>query len=169
MRRAIRILGYCFAVGVLPLLVSLPAAAVLVTVNAVDYDVTVYEGSYDDYPQLFREPPIGRLPWWGDATGLLASQFALQVYDGLGLGSYADSGPIFAYLYDPTSGRLEGLVQSLLDPNAQDIFSPLGDAVVKYAIIYLPPVSAPVPSPLPWFGGLAALRASRTLRRLLSR
>ena len=170
MRRAIRSIFCHLAIATLPLLAKLPARAVLVTVNAVEYDVTVFEGSYDDYNSLFYEPPVGQMPWWGDTSGILASQFAFQVYNSLGVGSYSGLGPVFAYDYDSGSGTLAGLVQSLSDPNSQDILTPFSNESIKYAILYAPPtppVPAPVPSPLACLGVIAAYRSSRRLRRLL--
>ena len=81
-------------ISTLPVLAALPSAAVSVTVNGVDYDVTIFDGSYDDYSSLFREPPAGQMPWWSDPSGGLALQFAFQVYDSLGSGSDVGSGPV---------------------------------------------------------------------------
>ena len=172
MHRAILSIFYHLSIATVPLLATLPAGAVLVTVNAVEYDVTVFEGSYDDNDSLFNEPPVGQMPWWGDTSGSLASQFAFQVYNSLGEGSYGGSGPVFAFDYDSGSGMLAGLVQSLSDPNSQDILTPFSNESIKYAILYAPPtppVPAPVPSPLPCLGVIAAYRSSCRLRRLLLR
>ena len=169
MHRAIRSVFFHLAIAAVPLLATLPAGAVLVTVDAVEYDVTVFEGRYDDHASLFDEPPIGQMPWWSDASGILASQFALQVYDSLGLGSYNGSGPVFAFLYDSGSGALAGLVQSLSDPNSQDILNPFGNDSIKYAVVYTPPGPASVPAPLSFLGVIAAFRRSRRLRRILLR
>ncbi len=170
MYRAIRSIFCHLAIATVPLLATLPAEAVLVTVNAVEYDVTFFEGKYDDYDSLFYEPPAGQMPWWGDTSGILASQFAFQVYNSLGAGSYSGLGPVFAYLYDSDTGTLSGLVQSLSDPNSQDILNPFTNQSIKYAILYAPPVApAPtsVPAPLPYLGIIATYHSSRRLRRLL--
>lgn len=145
----------------LPTLATLPAAAVLVTVNQTEYDVIVIEGSFDDHSALFQAPPAGLMPWWGDSSGSLASEFAFQVYDSLGSGSGIGSGPLFAYLRDAGSGTLEGWVQSLTDPNAQDLQTPFSNASIKYAL--LNPV--PVPVPLPVLAALATFGVSRQLRQ----
>ena len=169
MSRAIRSVICHLAIATLPLL---PADAVLVTVNGVEYDVTVLEGSYDDHDLLFHKPPVGQMPWWADTSASLASQFAFQVYNSLGEGSYGGSGPVFAFDYDSGSGMLAGLVQSLSDPNSQDILTPFSNESIKYAILYAPPtppVPAPVPSPLPCLGVIAAYRSSCRLRRLMLR
>ena len=170
MFRAIRSAICHLAIATVHLLATLPADAVLVTVNGVEYDVTILEGSYDDHDLLFHKPPVGQMPWWGDTSGSLASQFAFQVYNSLGAGSYSGTGPVFAYDYDSGSGTLSGLVQSLSDPNSQDIINPFGNESIKYAILYAPPtppVPEPVPSPLACLGVIAAYRSSRKLRRLL--
>jgi hypothetical protein len=153
-------------VSTLPVLAALPSAAVSVTVNGVDYDVTFFDGSYDKYSSLFSEPPSGQMPWWSDPSGGLALQFAFQVYDSLGSGSDAGSGPVFAYLYDASTGTLEGWVQSITDLNVQDIQNPSRTASIKYAILSNAiPNPEPVPSPLPVLGAVAAFRISRKLRQ----
>jgi hypothetical protein len=170
MFRAIRSTICHLAIAAVHLLATLPADAVLVTVNGVEYDVTILEGSYDDHDLLFHKPPVGQMPWWGDTSGSLASQFAFQVYNSLGEGSYSGSGPVFAYDYDSGLGTLSGLVQSLSDPNSQDILNPFSNESIKYAILYAPPsppVPEPVPSPVACLGVIAAYRSSRRLRRLL--
>ena len=98
-------------------------------------------------------------------------QFAFQVYDSLGSGSGVGSGPVFAYLYDASTGTLEGWVQSTTDPNVQDLKNPSRSAAVKHAILSNPiPNPEPVPSPLPVLGAAAAFRISRKLRkRVISR
>jgi hypothetical protein len=158
-------------ISMLPVLAALPAAAVSVTVNGLDYDVTFFEGSYADHSLLFQAPPAGLMPWWSDPSGDLASQFAFQVYGSLGSGSVLGYGPVFAYLYDAGSDTLEGWVQSITDLNVQDIQNPSRTASINYAILNNPPPSPePVPSPLPLFGAASAYRVSRTLRqKMLSR
>jgi len=46
----------------LPLLAATPASAFTVTVGSADYDVTVFNGSYDSNPGDFQLPPIGKMP-----------------------------------------------------------------------------------------------------------
>ena len=158
-------------ISTLPVLAALPAAAVSVTVNGLDYDVTFFEGSYADHSLLFQAPPTGLMPWWSDPSGDLASQFAFQVYGSLGSGSVLGYGPVFAYLNDASTDTLEGWVQSITDLNVQDIQNPSHSAGIKYAILNNPsPSPEPVPSPLPLCGAASAYRVSRTLRqKLLSR
>jgi len=160
-RRFIASIACYLVICGLPLLAAFPASAVLVSVNGTEYDVTFFAGSHDDHSSLFKSPPAGLMPWWDDVTGMLALEFAFQVYDGLGEGSYAGSGPMFAYLLDPGTSTIEGWVQSLTDPNSQDIQTPLRNASVTYAILN----PLPVPLPPPVLGALAAFRVSRGLRR----
>jgi hypothetical protein len=153
-------------ISTLPVLAALPAAAVSVTVDGLDYDVTFFEGSYADHSLLFQAPPTGLMPWWSDPSGDLASQFAFQVYGSLGNGSVLGYGPVFAYLNDASTDKLEGWVQSITDPNVQDIQNPSRNAVINYAILNnASPGPEPVPSPLPLFGAASAYRVSRKLRR----
>jgi hypothetical protein len=154
-------------IGAAILASSLPALAVKVTVNGADYDVTYIDGTYADHKPLFQWPPSGLMPWWGDGSGALASQFAFQVYDGLGSGSFAGSGPMFAFAYDAGSSSLEGAIQSITDPNTQDIQTASPTDPIKYAVIN--PTATPVPAPLPLLGGLLAYRLARKLRVRQSR
>jgi len=78
----------------LPLLSVAPVSALMVTVGSIDYDVTVYNGSYSSNASLFQIPPAGQVPWWGN--DIRAIDFAKQVYDLLGSGSTPGNGPIFA-------------------------------------------------------------------------
>ncbi|MEB3318084.1 MAG: hypothetical protein VKO39_08090 [Cyanobacteriota bacterium] len=159
--RSIRSLLFPLAISTTPMLAAFPARAVFVTVNHFAYDVIVFAGSYDDHSAFFQMPPLGYMPWWGDPSGLLASEFARQVYDSLGSGSDADSGPIFAYQYDPNTASLDGWVQSITDPNVQDLKNTSSALTFNYAILN----PAPVPGPLPVLAATAAFAMSRRLRR----
>jgi hypothetical protein len=153
------------AAGVaLPLLSMSPASAVTVTVDNIDYDVTVYMGEYSGNPSLFQPPPSGKMPWIVDNTGDLAYEFARQVYDSLGEGPTAGYGPVFAYQL--STNEILGLAQSLTDPHSQNPETIATDAAVKYAIATpLSPAPSPVPAPLPLFGAAAAFGWSRQLRK----
>jgi hypothetical protein len=60
-------------------LLSQPAQAIPVTVNSTQYDVTTFNGNYNDNASKFATPANGGLmPWYGNQT--LADQFALAVY-----------------------------------------------------------------------------------------
>jgi hypothetical protein len=159
--RTIRSLLFPLAISTGPILAALPSRAVFVTVNHVEYDVILFAGSYDDHSSLFQAPPLGYMPWWSDASGTLASEFARQVYDSLGSGSDAGSGPIFAYLYDASTGTLDGWIQSITDPNVQDFKNTSSAITFNYAILN----AVPVPAPLPFLGATAAFGVSRRLRR----
>lgn len=146
----------------MPLLSVAPASAVTVTVGSIDYDVTVFNGSYNSNSALFQIPPTGQVPWWG--KDIRAIDFAQQVYDLLGSGSTPGNGPIFAYEVSGTD--ILGISQDLGDLFTQYPVTIGIDDAVKYAIA-TPLNSAPasVPAPLPVFGAAAAFGWSRQLRR----
>ena len=78
-------------VATIPLLTPHPAAAIVVTVDGKEYDVSVRTTSPQETPELFLPPDQGgRMPWWDNPS--LAAQFAMQVFDGLGAGSGTDTG-----------------------------------------------------------------------------
>jgi hypothetical protein len=58
-----------------------PGQAFTLVVNGVNHDITTFQGSYDDNPALFAQPPAGRMLWWGDAD--LAEEFAFAVGNSL--------------------------------------------------------------------------------------
>ena len=146
----------------LPLLSVAPASAFTVTVDSIDYDVTVFSGSYNSDPALFQVPPAGKAPWWGDLT--LALKFAPQVYNQLGPGPTAGNGPIFAYELSGTD--ILGVSQDLADPLVQYPETIATNAAVRYATATpLGSTLAAVPAPLPLFGAAAALGWSRQLRK----
>ena len=146
----------------LPLLSVAPASAFTVTVDSIDYDVTVFSGSYNSDPALFQVPPSGKAPWWGN--DLLAVSFAQQVNDQLGSGPTSGNGPIFAYEVSGTD--ILGISQDLDDLLTQYPETIAIDVAVNYALA-TPLNSAPasVPAPLPVFGAAAALGWSRQLRK----
>lgn len=145
---------------VLPFLSASPASAVLVNVGGTVYDVTASTTSYGASTSAFQLPPAGQMPWWGD--DVLASDFALEVFNQLGPGWDADYGPVFAH--GTTLSQVLGIAQSLTDINDQIDVTPSRSATVSYAIASTPP-PAPVPGPLPLFGVAAAYGWSRQLRQ----
>lgn len=146
----------------MPLLYVAPASALTVTVGSIDYDVTVFNGSYNSNSSLFQIPPAGQVPWWGN--DMLAIDFAQQVYDQLGSGSTPGNSPVFAY--DVSGTDILGISQDLGDILIQYPETIADNAAVKYAIA-TPLNSAPasVPAPLPVFGAAAAFGWSRRIRR----
>ena len=148
----------------LPLLASLPAAAVTVTIGSNSYDVTVFTGSYNANTSLFQALSPGKMPWWGDTTGDSASEFAIQVYNQLGNGPTSGYGPVFAY--DLDSAGVVGISQNLTDLLVQTGESIALDTPVAYAIATpLGPPPSPVPAALPVFGAMAAFGCSRRIRK----
>ena len=146
--------------AVLPLLSATPAAAVVVNVDGIDYEVSVSSIAATSTPAAFNLPPTGQMPWWGD--GARASEFATQVFDQLGPGFDPDYGPVFAYSIAAPQNQVQGLTQSLTDINDQIDVTPATNAMVSYAI-----ATAPVPLPLPLLGAAAGYRWSRRLRQRL--
>jgi hypothetical protein len=60
------------------------AQAIVVNVGGVQYDVTTFNGSYNDNTSKFALPPApGVMPWWGSQS--LAQQFAAALGGNLGL------------------------------------------------------------------------------------
>jgi hypothetical protein len=149
----------------LPLLSVAPASALTVTVGSIDYDVTVFNGSYNSNTSLFQVPPAGQMPWWANDT--LALNFAEQVFNQLGLGPTSGYGPVFAYELSGTD--ILGISQNLTDILSQNLETIANNAAVNYAIA-TPLNSAPtsVPAPLPVFGAAAALGWSRQLRKRIA-
>jgi hypothetical protein len=151
----------------LPLLSVAPASAFTVTVNSIDYDVTVFNGSYNSNSALFQVPPAGQMPWWGDSTGNLAAEFAQQVYNNLGPGPTSGYGPVFAF--EITGTDILGISQNLTSTLSQIDETIANNVDVNYAIA-TPLNSAPtfVPAPLPVFGAAAAFGWSRQLRKRIA-
>jgi hypothetical protein len=151
----------------LPLASAIPAQAVLVNVGSTFYDV-----SYTTTPQnlssaLFAATAPGQMPWWGDPV--LASTFAAQVYDQLGLNLYqAGYGAVFAYDYNTTGlGEVYGIVQDTSNISSQldldSTFPLLAANSYPYAIAAATTTTA-VPAPLPLLGATAAFGWARRLR-----
>jgi hypothetical protein len=151
----------------LPLASAIPAQAVLVNVGSTTYDVSFITTSQSLSSALFAATAPGQMPWWGDLG--LASTFADQVYDQLGLNLYqADYGAVFAYDYNPGGlGEVYGIVQNTSDTSSQldlDSTSPLAAAnPYPYAIATAASTTA-VPVPLPLLGAAAAFGWARRLR-----
>ncbi len=160
-----------------------PAAALMVNVGGVDYDVQLFETSADAEPDLFGTPPTGSMPWFGDQS--LANTFAVAVGDSLGIptsitpGAF-ELGPLFAW-------ELPGGVvymDAYCGPNntfpctAGSVYSfgpqpPAGGNTYgnlltsdsySYAVATrVTPI--PAPAPLPLLGAAAAFGCSRRLRK----
>jgi hypothetical protein len=153
------------ATVVLPPFASTPASAFTVTVGSADYDVTVFNGSYDSNPDDFQLPPAGKMPWWG--SDMLAINFAQQVYNQLGPGPTVGYGPVFAY--ELSGSDILGISQNLSNALSQNDETIANNFDVNYSIA-TPLNSAPtfVPAPLPVFGAAAAFGWSRQLRKRIA-
>lgn len=146
--------------AILPMLSAAPASAVVVNIGGIDYDLSSITTSPASQPSAFGLPPLGLMPWWGD--GVLASDFAFQVFNQLGAGWDPDYGPVFAHALDTPQNQVQGLTQSLTDINDQIDVTPSFNTSISYAI-----ARTPVPAPLPLLGAGAAFGFSRRLRARL--
>lgn len=152
----------------LPLASAIPAQAVSVIVSGTSYDVSYTTTSHNLSSTLFAATAPGQMPWWGDPV--LASTFAAQVYDQLGLNLYqADYGAVFAYDYNPAgSGEVYGIVQNTSDTSDQlnlDSTSPLAAANSYPYAIAAPASTTAVPAPVPLLGATAAFGWARRMRK----
>jgi hypothetical protein len=150
--------------ALLPLLQATPAAAVVVNVGGIVYDVSITNMSYALSPTSFALPPLGQMPWWGDDAR--ASEFATSVFLQLGPGTDANYGPVFAYAVDTALNQVLGLSQSLTDIDDQIDVMPTTSATTLYATASSTSTT-PVPLPLPILGAATAFGWSRRLRQRL--
>jgi hypothetical protein len=150
--------------ALLPLLQVKPAAAVVVTVGGIDYDVSITNMSHTLSSPSFALPPLGQMPWWGDDAR--ASEFATRVFFQLGPGTDANYGPVFAFAINTPLNQVLGLSQSLTDINDQIDVMPDTSATIRYATATTS-ATTPVPLPLPILGAATAFGWSRRLRQRL--
>lgn len=164
-----RVAALAFLGGsVLPLLSAAPAAAVVVNVGGINYDLNSITSSASGQPTSFGLPPSGLMPWWG--SDALASQFASEVFFQLGPGWDSDYGPVFAYAIDSSSNMVLGLAQSTTVLGDQIDVAPAATALVNYAIASGPlgaPPPVPVPAPVPILAMAAGWSWSRRLKSRL--
>jgi hypothetical protein len=132
-------------------LLSQPAQAILVTVNSTQYDVTAFNGNYNDNASKFATPAYGGLmPWYGNQT--LTEQFALAVYNltptngGLADNNTLGVGPLFArasetfssdrssFLLVLTSSISINSVNSGYPVGQLVYYAPYSDSTASYAI-----------------------------------
>jgi hypothetical protein len=150
--------------ALLPLLQDTPAAAVVVNVGGIFYDVSITNMSHTLSPTSFALPPLGQMPWWGDDAR--ASEFATSVFLQLGPGTDANYGPVFAYAVDTALNQVLGLSQSLTDIDDQIDVMPTTSATTLYATASSTSTT-PVPLSLPILGAATGFGWSRRLRQRL--
>ena len=146
-----------------------PARAISVTVNGSNFDLELFNGSFDSDASLFATPAGGgRMPWWGDST--LAEEFAVQLGAGLSPTPLPAYGPLFAHTF--MSAAPATVVASALDLPTLGItdlvdssYTAPSSSAQSYAVLVAPPSTASVPAPLPILGAVAAFRATRRLRK----
>ena len=146
------------------------ASAVIVNVGGTDYDVSTFEGSYDNNVSRFTTT---EMPWWENQS--LAQTFATAVGTQLGLPIFGTRGPFFGY--EQFIRSIAGEDISLVHHYSYDtianppVFLGQTDSSTSWhyatASVASPP-PAPVPGPLPLMGAAAAFGWSRKLRRHIS-
>jgi hypothetical protein len=134
------------------------AAAYVVDVNGVRYDVTTFTGDYNSNASRFT---TAEMPWWGSSA--LAQTFATAVDNNVGVGpnfAYSVSGaPFFevsSWGYREPPAETPAGIYNFTSPRSESN---------NYAIASVLPTPAPTPGPLPLLGAAAAFGFSRRLRR----
>ncbi|MEB3353031.1 MAG: hypothetical protein VKM34_02160 [Cyanobacteriota bacterium] len=147
------------------------AQALLVSVGGFDYDVTTFNGSYNDNASKFNTPENGgAMPWWenynhvNNWTTSLASDFALEVGYSLG------SGVLFAYELRPQYNSTQAAFYLGLNiPFGTETLYGSPATWAEATLIGLTNGDggglAWVPGPLPALGLAAAFGFSRKLRK----
>ena len=138
-------------------LLSQPAQAILVTVNSTQYDVTAFNGNYNDNASKFATPAYGGLmPWYGNQT--LTEQFALAVYNltptngGLADNNTLGVGPLFARASETFSSDRSSfllVLTSSISINSVNSGYPVGQ-VVYYAPYSDSTASYAIATAVPW-------------------
>lgn len=153
----ISILTASLAVGISTIGWPEKAQAVVVNVSGIDYNVTTFTGSYNDFSSRFS---VTEMPWFGKATTTVDA-FVSAV--GAQLGFPNSLGGNLTPFYARSIGSN---VQVRATDSTAVVF---GTAILLtqsrvYAVATEVSASAPVPGPLPLFGAAAAFRWSRRLR-----
>ena len=138
-------------------LLSQPAQAIRVTVNSTQYDVTAFNGNYNDNASKFATPAYGGLmPWYGNQT--LTEQFALALYNltptngGLADNNNLGVGPLFARtseIFASESSSFLLVLTSSVSINSVNSGYPVGQ-VVYYAPYSDSTVSYAIATAVPW-------------------
>ena len=115
------------------------ARALVVTVNSTQYDVTTFQGSYNNYSGKFSS---GSMPWYGNTT--LAENFAASVGAGLGYVNDSVNSPFFA-----TSTRFAQVYMSYTYINNP---SGMYGGIIWTSDTYYWAEAVPVPGPVPILG-----------------
>lgn len=135
-----------------------------VQVGGQHYEVTTFEGSYDDQPGFFAPPPPqgqGRMTWWGDRD--LAEEFAFAIGDSLKNSVNPDQGVYFAF---NAENRFVTSAVLALNPLGSVSEVTIGqNERMTFAILAPNQSLATVPGPLPILGATACFAWSRRLRK----
>jgi hypothetical protein len=146
---------------------ALTPPTVPVLVNGTTYDVTYFEGAYDENISRFT---TAEMPWWGDSG--LANTFATAIGDDLGLSVFNFGGPGFAFAEQAKEDEISGgvrkdVVLNFYDSAFPGVIKSSSSSPSSFPCAILTPQSlAPVPALLPLFGAAAAFRATRRLRSM---
>jgi len=160
------------------------AQALLVNVGGKLWDVTIFNGTYQDNAGKFALPANGgKMPWWQDPAGLTSALFAQAVGNALGYpnltypgsssggnggGSPGPVGPFFTYSTPGISGSGQNLVRSINaayaygSPASVSVGNPTG--FTSNDTLWFAQAELAVPGPLPALGAAAAFGFSRKLR-----
>ena len=153
-----------------------PAEAVSLdlVVGGQSWRLETVSTSYVASTGLFQTPANGgSMPWWGDANGDLATEFANALlaadptqsvfgYPNPGTGSVANQrSPFFAWDYQSTGPQVAYVSIELPTPSLTSPSFRVGQPATREFFI----ATRMVPGPLPLFGAAAAFGWSRRLRR----
>jgi len=168
MQKTFQVVTASLTLGAAGLLLGAGSASALtpptvpVLVNGTTYDVTYFEGSYDNNISRFT---TAEMPWWGDSG--LANTFATAVGDGLGLPVSNYLGPGFAFAEQQSAQSAKNVRYYYYDLSVDYVMTSFSRSPSSRPYAILTPQSpAPVPAPLPLFGAAAAFRATRRLRSM---
>ena len=138
-----------------------PANTCRVTVGGLQYDVTLFTGTYDGNPSKFEtEANGGVMPWFGSSG--IADSFASAVGTSLGTPNF-NNGPYFSYAIGIAVPGWPSARYFNVTNNAIEDFNTAGGNQFDWAQATL--YTTPVPGPLPLFGAGAAFGFSRKLRK----
>jgi len=165
------------------------AQAVAVNVDGLNYDVTTFQGSYNQTTEKFAVPTLGgqgTMPWWGDS--ILALKFSAAVGGSFGFvnpggGTWPlpnhlqmdDAGPYFGIRPEDYSccGASLGVILFAWERNSGGFGIPANNYMWQpsynqyewaQATLVNMPDPQQAPSPVPIFGAVAAFGTSRKLR-----
>lgn len=144
------------------------ASALVLTVRGNQYDVTTFQGSYNNDTSKFNTSPSGVMPWWGDAA--LADEFMQLLNDDFGYNNPSSVGPYFAYGTEflpgiPDLGVPDETIGNASMMNSYGVGFRNGFTLGQTYIFAQAQQVQSVPAPLPIFGVAAAFSCAQRFRR----